>query len=670
MKIQNRTRLARNPLQAMNWMRRLALLCLAAMPCHSPALGPDGPDVQVREDPAAITLQNGLVTAVIDKKKATVTSITLPGGHNLVSRGGVTFDAEAFGKGKTEAGIRGGDAIIVSRGPDLAEVKFIDPNFINLMTVEMHFVMTRGVPGIYEYLVMTHGAGQPAGSVGQLRWVFRGDARLLTHAFASATKQGQMIQEAAFPGSRMIADATFSLTREVAGSIYRETMGHTHDGLPVYSKYDWTDYAENHVVHGFSSGTEGIFMVQPSMEYYNGGPAKGILTVHNGPVCILEFLGGHFLIRNDISVHLAAGQEWRQIIGPWLVYLNRADSATQLWQDAFQRGQTEKAAWPYAWVREDEALYPRQRGTVAGILAVPGQRAANALIVLAAPDKDWQAQTMGYEFWCRSDPYGRFSIPKVRPGSYALYASVPGVVGEVKLTNVNVAPGHTTNLGSIQWNPPSRQRLLWRLGTPDRTTAEFRFGSEPRQFGLWWRYIQEMGTKELNYNIGQSNPARDWYYAQSIVPMPDGSYFSPTWNINFSTATQPPPGPVRLTIDLAGASGGNNRLDISLNGHPIGQIDSPNDSGVYRSAVRSADFRHNVIEFDSALLAQGPNKMSFRLEPRGNWKKGPPDSIIATDTTGMPEVPSASVMYDCIQLEAGPVTGDGSYKLVPAMGAR
>jgi rhamnogalacturonan endolyase len=650
----------------MKQIRCLGLACAVAMIWGMPARSAAGDDVQVVEGAGAITLQNGLVTAVIDKKRATVVSITLPGGHNLVSRGGVTFDAEAFGKGKNEAGIRGGDGIIMSRGPDVAEVKFIDPNFINLMTAEMHFVMTRGMAGIYEYLVMKHGEGQPVGGVGQLRWVFRGDASLLTHAFASASKQGQMIEGDAFQGARTIADATFSLTKEVGENVYREPMGHTYDGLPVYSKYDWTDYAENHVVHGFSSDTEGIFMVQPSMEYYNGGPTKGILTVHNGPVAILEFLGGHFLIRNDISIHLTEGQEWQQMIGPWLVYLNKGGSANELWQDAFRRGQEEKAAWPYAWVQEDETLYPRKRGTVSGVLTIPGQKAANALIVLAAPDKDWQVQTMGYEFWTRADANGSFSVTKVRPGSYALYASVPGVVGEVKVTNVNVGADQTTNLGAIQWNPPKRQVLLWRVGTPDRTTAEFRFGSEPRQFGLWWRYMQEMGTRELNYTVGQSDPARDWYYAQSVVPMPDGSYFSPIWNINFNVPNPPPGIPLRLTVDLAGAAGGHNLLDISVNGHAIGQIDSPNDSGIYRSAVRSADFRHNVIEFDSGLLKPGTNKLTFSLEAKGNWRKGPVESIITTDTTAMPEIPSAGVMYDCIQLEAGPITGDGSYKLLPA----
>jgi hypothetical protein len=150
--------------------------------------------------------------------------------------------------------------------------------------------------------------------------------------------------------------------------------------------------------------------------------------------------------------------------------------------------------------------------------------------------------------------------------------------------------------------------------------------------------------------------------------MPDGSYFSPIWNINFDLKQPPTAGTQLLTVDLAGAAGGS-KLQVSVNGHSIGQIDCPNDSGIYRSAVRSANFRHNTIEFDSSLLKWGNNKVTFTLGAgKGNWKKGGVQSIITTDAGGIPEVPAGGVMYDCIQLEAGPVKGDGSYKLLPAVG--
>ena len=493
----------RNRLYSWRW---LAVILLAlSLGTGEASAGP----VQVEESPNTITLKNGIVTAVIDKSRAEVASITLEGARNLLSPKGVTFDAEAFGVGKNEAGIHGGNYKIVSNGPDQAEVSFLDPNFI-FMTAEMHIIMRKDDPGVYEYLVMKHGQGQPAGGVGQLRWVFRGKPGILTHAFASATKQGQMFPEV--PGAQTIADATFRLPKD---SAYHDPMGFTSNGFPVYSKYDWSDYAENHVVHGFSSDQEGIWMVQPSMEYYNGGPSKGVLTVHNGPVSILEFLGGHFLIREHTGIELAENEEWQQTIGPWFVYLNKGANAGELWRDAYRRGLQEKQAWPYVWVQESADLYPRQRGTVAGELILPSGNAANALVVLGKPDKDWQTQSMDYLFWTRADAAGRFVIPKVRPGSYALYASVPGVVGELKITDVKVAASQTNDLGGIRWNPPRRAQLLWRVGTPDRSTAEFRFGNLPRQFGLWWRYLQEMGNQGIDLH-GRSKPASEGLVLRAV----------------------------------------------------------------------------------------------------------------------------------------------------------
>lgn len=620
-----------------------------------------GDEVRVTDQPGSVTLENGLVTAVIDKARAEISSITLYGARNLLSPRGVSFDAEGFGPGKTQTGLRGGEPEIVS-DPDATEVKFTDTFFVGFLTAEMHFVMRKGVPGVYEYLVMRHGPGQPAGHIGQLRWVLRGEPGILTHGYASEEKQGRMIQPEAFAGSLQIADATFRLDRATAARWYPGPLGKTFDGAPVYSKYDWTAYAENHIAHGFSSENEGIFMIQPSMEYFNGGPAKGILTVHNGPVSIMEFLGGHFLIRDNTTLHLTEGETWEQIIGPWLVYLNRGSGPKELWEDAVRRGRDERTSWPFAWVREQESLYPKDRGAVSGTLSLPDGAGSNALLVLASPEKDWQLQTMAYEFWSRADAKGRFTIPKVRPGSYALYASVPGIVGEAKVTGVEIRPGQTNDLGTLRWDPPSREKQLWTLGIPDRSTAEFRFGNEPRQFGLWWRYMKEKGINPLTFTIGRSDPSKDWYYAQSAVPMPDGTYYAPVWNIVFDLDEAPLSGPMALTIDLAGACGGNNRLHISVNGKEIGVIDSPNDSGIYRSAVKSADFRHNVIEFDPSLMMSGKNTVSLVLETRGNWRKGQVDSVITTDTKGMPELPSSGVMYDCIRLESGPVKGDNSCK--------
>ena len=131
---------------------------------------------------------------------------------------------------------------------------------------------------------------------------------------------------------------------------------------------------------------------------------------------------------------------------------------------------------------------------------------------------------------------------------------MPGIFGEFKKTNVTVTGGLTTDLGAMTWDPPRRQQLVWQIGTPDHTTDEFRFGDRMMQWGLWWRYMEQMGTNDLNYNIGQSTPANNWYYAQSIVAQDGGTFYSPKWNVNF-TLPKALPDPVVFTIDIAGGYG-------------------------------------------------------------------------------------------------------------------
>ena len=168
----------------------------------------------------------------------------------------------------------------------------------------------------------------------------------------------------------------------------------------------------------------------------------------------------------------------------------------------------------------------------------------------------------------------------------------------------------------------------------------------------------------MTHTVGQSQPAKDWYYAQSVLPMEDGSCLSPKWNVWFAL---PPVEPEKmlLTVDLAGAAGGDNHLMISVNDQGIGQIRSPNDSGIYRSAVRSADFRHNAVEFDSSMLHPGTNTVSFVLRSQGNWGHGDTQSVITTAADQRPELPPSGVTYNCIQLESDAVVGDGSCRATP-----
>src|SRR5207248_1552485 len=156
------------------------------------------------------------------------------------------------------------------------------------------------------------------------------------------------------------------------------------------------------------------------------------------------------------------------------------------------------------------------------------------------------------------DASGQFTIPKVRPSTYSLYAYIPGPKGEWQVDNIVVSANQTTHLDVLDFTPERRQNLIWQLGTPDRSTAEFRFGDLPRQFGLWWKYLQEAGAVDRTFVIGTSNPKTDWYYAQPIVALDNGTWFAPKWNIQFSLTQQQindMNGSALITMGLAGSIG-------------------------------------------------------------------------------------------------------------------
>jgi rhamnogalacturonan endolyase len=501
---------------------------------------------------------------------------------------------------------------------------------------ELHYVLAVGETGFHCYVVFRHGAGDAATYLEQARMVLRCDKNVFTHAFTSEQKSGQMIAPSLLAGAPEIMDATLELP---ATSSYTTPTGTTDDGLPVYTKYDWADFVETHKAHGLAGASTGLWMLGGSEECINGGPTKSELFVHGTdttPLMIATFHAAHF-IGSDSNLQLAAGEVWEKLYGPYFIYLNSGAGAgaQTLWQDALQRATAEKAAWPLAWM--NEAAYPVARGAVAGRLLAAGAPAANALMVLAQPGSDWQAQGRGYQFWTRTDAAGNFTIPKVRPGNYSLYACAPGVSGQMELAQISVAAGATNDVGRLSWAPPRRAQTLWQIGTPDRSAAEFRLGDQMRQFGLWWRYLETQGTGDLNYTVGTSTAA-NWYYAQVVMPLDDGSYLTPRWNVLFSLATVPT-GQAELVIDFAGAMSGT--LNLTLNNTSIGSLAMVNDAGIYRSATRLSRYRQQRVTFNASLLRTGSNTLRLQLNGRSNWSGTKPSS------------PASGVMYDAIRLEAG-----------------
>lgn len=469
---------------------------------------------------------------------------------------------------------------------------------------EHHYVVRDGVSGIYSYFI----SGNMGGPVGEFRTVYRVDPAIFPNSF-NMRRSGPMPTLAQIEGATVLQDSTYQFS----------------DGS-VYTKYDWADYVLGDRVHGVYGSSFGLWVLPVSPEAYNGGPLKQELMVHvesnSGDSTALNMLSAsHF---SAPAVTVPSGK----IFGPWLVYLNNGSSA-----DALARATTEEAAWPYTWL--SNPTYPLTRATVTGKLQIADGRSTNgARVVLAEAGGDLYAIGTAYWFSAQCDSAGNFSIPKVRPGTYTLYAYATqgDITDQFEKANV-VVSGTAVNVGTLTWTPPNYPNKLWSMGTADRKAAEFKLGNQLRSYG----FFQQVPAN-LTYTIGTSTPANNWYCVQTGVGK---------WTVNFNLG-QTYTGNAHLTVAVA-ACAKTPTVNVLVNGTQVGTLNYPNDGTVYRSANQSGYYRLAQFDFAASLLHSGANSVVF-------------------DMTACAGAPSpGGIEYDIIKLEADATSGVATYQAESAL---
>jgi rhamnogalacturonan endolyase len=456
---------------------------------------------------------------------------------------------------------------VVTDTPDMADIAYISS------WGELHYVIKSGLSGVYSYFVASN-----LGKVGEFRTVYRVDGNIFRNGYTSV-KSGPL------PSITNVANST---------KLQDETFGFP-DGT-VYSKYDWADYEARDDVHGLYGNGYGIWVVPVSHEYYNSGPMRQELMLHlessTGDGVLLNMLkGSHFGV-GDVDIPS------NKFYGPWLIYVNNGDIS-----DAKVQASKEEKEWPYKWVNSD--YYPLSRTNVTGKLNIAGGKSAEgATVVLAKPGSDFYTQGQDYIFYSKADANGNFTLPNVRPGTYTFYAYATNgdITDEFHKDNINVT-GSTLDLGNLNWTPTTHANSLWKIGTANRLSSEFKFGDLQRQYGL-----PEKVPANLTYTIGTSTEANDWYFAQTKVG---------TWDVNFNLDKTYSTN-AYLTIATAGVAR-NPKLDLYVNGKIAGTLDysDQNDASIYRGANQSGRYRNAVIKFPANLLKAGNNTISFKMSNVG-----------------------------------------------------
>ena len=469
---------------------------------------------------------------------------------------------------------------------------------------EQGFIMRKGVPGLYTYVIATGTATSANEPVKEARVCSRlGDTML--NGYVDWRMNGRIPSNSematAEKEENTIQDATYKMA----------------DGS-IYTKYNWANYIERDTLHGLcglSNNYYGLYNIPVSYEWINGGCDRQELTVHatsKSPITIQMLQGEHF---GGQAMVLREGE--KKLYGPFLICTTYSRNPVQSARNQWAK---EIAEWPYQWFEND--LYPRERGTVRGHLNVTtGQRNDSVRIILAQEKgKEPIAMMHGYQFWTLTDANGDFEIKNVRPDTYNLYAYAKAseVTDMLELDDITVSAGDN-HLGIIDWTPKKYSEMLWMIGQNDRRSSEFCYSDAMRQYGLW-----EKIPANITYTIGQSNEATDWYYAQTQK--------NGVWTIKFNLDKRPA-GRVYLTASLAGCSGSGSQITVSVNGTQRA-VWKPgfNDACIYRSAINSGRHYVYTCDFLGTGLKVGENSVTLKYTGGGS-KDG--------------------IMYDCIKMEAG-----------------
>ncbi|KAL8109224.1 hypothetical protein AgCh_025354 [Apium graveolens] len=619
--------------------------------------------VQLKILPDQVVVDNGLANFTFSNPGGMVTGIKYNGIENILEQkneedergywdvvwGKPDDSKDTFDK------LQGTNMTVVVQNEDQVELSFtrtwnpsMDPGTTLPLNIDKRFIVLRGVPGFYSYAIFERLKGWQNTVLFQNRIVFKLQEKLFRYMAVSDARQRVM--------------PTFEDRESGTPLAYPEAVLVKDPVSEVDDKYQYSTEDKDNRVHGWisSNPATGFWMITPSNEFRTAGPVKQDLTSHCGPITLSMFFSTHYAGKS-LGLEFKDGESWKMVFGPVFIYLNSGlDKAntTSLWQDAKEQMLIETESWPYDFPHSADYFYAEKRGTVSGTLMVRDgilmpANFSNVGLALPGAAGSWQTENKGYQFWTQTDAKGNFLIKNVLPGTYNLYAWVPGFIGDYKYENdVIIKPGSNIRLDNVVFVPPRNGPTLWEIGIPDRTAAEFFFpGPIPtlenkllnkipregfRQYGLWDRYTDLYPKEDLVFTIGVSLYQKDWFFAHVNRKVGNNTYVPAIWKILFDLKKVDTTR--NYTLQLALASANEAELQVRINN---GEAKLPHfttgrigeDNAIARHGIHGLYHLYSVNILES-LLHAGKNTIFLRQSREGN--------------------PFNGFMYDYIRLEVPP----------------
>ena len=612
------------------------------------------PPVTVTDNGTSFILENGYLTATINKKTGDMTSLKV---HGLETQGYVsghhagyweqnpngaarmeaklTIDPASNGGERGEVSVKGwSDGKSLNAGshdadPDFPEAPATAPAPATLppgvprnrgtlvsrppggnrgpgllVDMEIRYTLGRGEHGIYTYAIFTHEPSYGATQIGESRYGMKLNGSLFD--WLSIDAQRNMAMPNGYDWDHA-TDLNMKEARRLTTGVKKGVAEH---------KYDYCADQFDTPAFGWSSTTKnvGIYFINPSVEFLSSGPKHLELTGHlddgdGGDPTLLDYWrGSHY---GGSILPIAAGESWTKVVGPIMIYVNSAHTPASMFADAKRQAVIEQAKWPYSWVKGVDYTPQAERSTVIGQIVLHDPQASGATLPnlevgLAYPEQPeaeaqpservpermtWQNDAKHYEFWARGSADGRFSIPNVRPGTYELHAIADGVLGEYAKADITIGNGGKVDLGKLEWVPVRYGKQLWQIGIPNRSASEFLNGNDHWHWGEYIEYAK-LFPNDVTFTIGKSDFRKDWF----IYQVPHDQDPNDTTGRGQGRAT---PWKVNFDLTEAPAKGERGILRLALTGvsaRSIGVTVNGQDAGTVTGLVYNATINRDGVQ--------------------------------------------------------------------------
>ena len=589
--------------------------------CFAIAFGRSNKPVSLMVGSKSYTLDNGIVTVKIDKDSASILSYKY---KNLEMIGPMGVDGFwklpamplDFGRKRSQSILYNPSENNGERATVSCKFAFDGDAKSVPSDIEIRYSLGRGDSGIYLEEIWNHKPEYPRLDFPVGRFVVKLNDNVFDWMTIDERRSMQMITAEDWNHGTVM---NMKEARLMNSGVMKGQVEH---------KYDYAAVQFETPAYGWSSTKDkiGIWLINPSNEYMSGGATKLELSAHRdatftdsltapAPATILNvWKGPHY---GGTVLQINQGEEWRKTIGPFMLYVNSAQTHDAMWKDAVTRAKTESKNWAYEWAADENYPSAKQRGTVLGQIVLkdlPTSKMSNLLVGLTHADYktekgetvDWQKDGRYYQFWVHGSDDGKFKIPKVRPGNYTLHAFANGVLGEFVKADVTVEAGKTLDLKKLDWQPVRYGKQLWEIGIPDRTSGEYLHGDHYWQWGLYNQYPKDF-PNDVNFIVGKSDFRKDWNLMQ--VPRLNGDVSKgrgdeTTWKVQFDLPKDAS-GKATLRISFAGTEA--KTLTLKMNDQPIGVLtDLPNTSVIHRDSIRGY-WQEKTISFNASLMKAGIN---------------------------------------------------------------